>query len=108
MNKRKKMEQDGQVLFLRILRKFRSNGRKFRTCPEVPNIPGKSLKSKFKIKFFEMLLQFLSRELMMIKIKTLEFNLVKKKTKLQYNGKNFFHTQECTKAFNTTIRSTTF
>ena len=100
---------------LRILRKFWRNGRKFWTSPEVsnisaevPDIPGKFLRSKLKIKFLEMLLQFLSRELMMIKIMTLEFNLVKKKMKLQYNDKNYFHTQECIKVFNATIRSTTF
>ncbi len=74
---------------------------------EVPHISGKLLKVKIKIKFFEILLQYLSRELMMMKIKTLEVNRMKKKMKLQFNVNNYFHTQECTKAFNATIRSIT-
>src|SRR5438132_13398861 len=103
---KKKVEQDGHAQFLRNIRKFRRKFRKFRTCPEVPDISEKFAKSKLKIKYFKTLLQFLSRELMVIKIKTLEFNPMKKKMKLQYNDKNYFHTQECTKAFNATIWST--
>src|SRR6266511_4371133 len=50
-------------------------------CSEVLNIPENFLKSKLKIKFFEMLLQFHSRELAMIKMKTMKVNCMKKKTK---------------------------
>ena len=76
-------------------------------CSEVSDIPENYVKSKLKIKSFEMLVQFLSRELMMIKMKTMKINCMKKKTKLQFNDNNSFHTQECTKAFNGIIRSTT-
>src|SRR6266540_4312537 len=101
------MEQSGQVQFLRILRKFQRNGRKFRTCPKVPDIPENHVKSKLKIKSFEMLVQFLSRELMMIKMKTMKINCMKKKTKNQFKDNNPYQTQEYIKVFNATIRSTT-
>ena len=48
---------------------------------EVPDIPEDFVKSKLKIKFFKMLLQFLSKILTMIKMKTMKVNCMKKKTK---------------------------
>src|SRR6266498_4073918 len=50
---------------------------------EVPDIPENFVKSKLKMKFFKMLLQFLSRGLMMIKMKATKVNCMKKKTKNQ-------------------------
>src|SRR5438105_5451684 len=101
---KKKVEQDGHAQFMRNLWKFRRNLRKFRTCPEVPDIPEKFAKSKLKIKYFKMLLQFLSMESMMIKMKTMKINCVRKKTSNQFKDNDSYHTQECTKAFNATIR----
>src|SRR5438132_14213424 len=101
---KKKVEQDGHAQFLRNLRKFRRKFRKFRTCPEVPDITEKFTKSKLKIKYFKMLLQFLSMESMMIKMKTMKINCMRKKTNNQFKDNDSYHTQECTKAFNATIR----
>src|SRR5438128_2487964 len=75
--------------------------------PDVPDIPENYIKSKLKIKSFEMLVQFLSRELMMIKVKTMKINCMKKKTKNQLKDNNSYHIQECIKVFNATIRSIT-
>ncbi len=72
--------------------------------PEVPDIPEKFAKSKLKIKYFKMLLQFLSMESMMIKMKTMKINCMRKKTNNQFKDNDSYHTQECTKAFNATIR----
>src|SRR5438105_3362356 len=80
------MEQSGLEVSKQNLRKFRRNGRKFRSA-EVPHnstkvshFPGKLLKIKIKtkIKLFEILLLYSFKELMMMKIKTLEFNHMKK------------------------------
>src|SRR5438105_15241924 len=116
---KKKVEQGGHAQFLRNLRKFWRNlqkfRRKFRTCrevsdiwPEVPDIPDFFAKSKLKINYFKTLLMILSTGSMMIKMKALKINCMKKKAKNQSKDNNFYHIQECTKAFNATIRSTTY
>src|SRR5947207_8026159 len=109
---KKKVEQGGHAQFLRNLRKFR---RKFRTCPEVPdiwpevpNIPNVFAKSKLKINYFKKLLQLLSTGSMTIKMKASKINCMKNKIKNQSKDNNFYHIQEYTKAFNVTIRSTTY
>ena len=50
----------------------------------------------------------LSTGSMMIKMKALKINCMKKKTKNQSKDNNFYHIRECTKAFNAIIRSTTY
>src|SRR6266540_1817065 len=106
---KKKVEQGGHAQFLRNLWKFRRNlrkfWRKFRTCPEVPDIPDVFAKSKLKINYFKKLLQLLSTGSMTIKMKASKINCMKKKTKNQSKDNNFYHIQEYTKAFNGTIRS---
>src|SRR5438105_3944982 len=108
------MEQSGLEVSkqnLRNLRKFRRNGRKFQSpevsdnYAEVRHLPERL--RKIKIKLFEIILLYPFRELMVMKIKTLELNHMKKKMKLQFNVNNYFHTQECTKAFNVIIQLTT-
>src|SRR5438105_4045950 len=112
---KKKMEQGGHAQFLRNLRKFRRNLRKFRTCPEVSDIwpevsdiPDVFAKSKLKINYFKKLLQPLFMGSMTIKMKASKINCMKKKTKNQSKDNNFYHIQECTKAFNATIQSTIY
>ena len=76
--------------------------------PEVPDIPDFFTKSKLKINYFKTLLMILSTGSMMIKMKALKINCMKKKAKNQSKDNNFYHIQECTKAFNATILSITY
>src|SRR6266508_1480192 len=76
--------------------------------PEVPDIPDVFAKSKLKINYFKKLLQLLSTGSMAIKMKASKINCMKNKTKNQSKDNNFYHIQESTKAFNATIRSTTY
>src|SRR6266540_1806259 len=98
---KKKVEQGGHVQILHNLRKFR-------TCPELPDILDVFAKSKLKINYFKKLLQLLSTGSMTIKMKASKINCMKKKTKNQSKDNNFYHIQEYTKTFNATIRSFTF
>src|SRR5207247_1650488 len=55
---------------------------------EVPDIPEKFIKSKLKIKYFKMLLQLLFMESMMLEMKTMKINCMKKKTNNQFKDNN--------------------
>src|SRR6266542_2450019 len=76
--------------------------------PEVLDIPDVFAQNKLKINYFKTLLMILSTGSMMIKMKALKINCMKKKTKNQSKDNNFYHIKECTKAFNATIRSTIY
>src|SRR6266508_6310082 len=112
---KKKMEIDEPAKLLRNLRKFRRNVRKFRTfpevpekCPEVPDIPDSFTKIKDKIVYFKMLLKFPCMKSIMTNMKIMRSNLMMKKFKKQSKDNKMYLIQECTKAFNATIRSTTY
>src|SRR6266542_1738836 len=98
---KKKVEQGGQAQFLRNLRKFRKS-------PKVSDIPDFFAKNKLKIIYFKMLIMPPCIRSMMIKMKSTRSNLMMKKLKNQSKDNKMYLIQECAKAFNATIRSTTY
>src|SRR6266540_5927549 len=105
---KKKVERGGQAQFLRNLWKFRRNLRKFQKSPEVSDIPDFFAKNKLKIIYFKMLIKPPCIISMMIKMKSMRSNLMMKKLKNQSKDNKMYLIQECTKAFNATIQSTTY